>query len=143
MSKKTTNSTKIMIIIWALIMIFAFFMYDGDNYNENDNDDEVLELIQPVGEVEFEDITIVASSSMRSGEEIYLSKCQACHSSGVLGAPKFGSKTAWKSLIEKGIENILKTAISGVNAMPAKGGCSDCSDAEIKSAIQYIIDNSN
>lgn len=146
MSKKTTNSTKIMVAVWALIMVFAFFMYESDNYDEkNETDDMVLDLIKPIGEVEFEDVNaiIVAESTTRSAKEIYLNNCQACHNSGALGAPKFGSKEAWEPLIKRGIENILKTAISGVNAMPAKGGCNDCSDEEIKSAIQYIIDNSN
>lgn len=148
MSKRAKHSNKIMIIAWIIVIIFAFFMYQADSNNANQEytiSNETLQRIKPVGEVNFEDsaISVAVSSTSRSGEEIYLSKCQYCHASGVLGAPKFGSKIAWEPLINRGIDNILKTAISGVNAMPAKGGCIDCSEAEIKSAIQHMIDNSN
>jgi cytochrome c5 len=33
-------------------------------------------------------------------------------------------------------------AISGINAMPARGTCATCSDEEIKQTVQYIVDNS-
>jgi cytochrome c5 len=31
--------------------------------------------------------------------------------------------------------------IAGKGGMPPKGTCMDCSDNELKSAIQYMIDN--
>jgi cytochrome c5 len=39
------------------------------------------------------------------------------------------------------IGQLLKDAIAGVDDMPAKGGCSDCTEAEIKAAIQYMLDS--
>ena len=79
-------------------------------------------------------------ASARSGKEIY-AKCQGCHNVGVLGAPKYGDKTAWAPRIKRGVEDLLKVAKAGKGAMPPKGTCFDCSDAELKAVIQYMMDS--
>ena len=78
--------------------------------------------------------------SARSGKEIY-AKCQGCHNIGVAGAPKYGDKTAWAPRIKRGVEDLLKVAKTGKGAMPPKGTCFDCSDAELKAVIQYMMDS--
>ena len=78
----------------------------------------------------------------RSANQIYNTYCIACHMSGVAGAPIFGSKADWQPHIEKGMEALLANVTKGINAMPPKGLCFDCSDDEMQSTIQYIIDNS-
>ncbi len=82
-----------------------------------------------------------AAMADRSGEELYNSKCHVCHAAGVAGAPKFGDAAAWAPRIEKGMDSLLATATTGLKAMPPKGTCMDCSDDELKAAIQYMIDN--
>ncbi|SIQ86103.1 c-type cytochrome [Marinobacterium stanieri] len=77
----------------------------------------------------------------RTGEEIYNAKCSVCHAAGIAGAPKFGDAAAWAPRAEKGIDALLATALTGINAMPPKGTCMDCSDAELKASIQYMLDN--
>ena len=84
----------------------------------------------------------MTSYADRSGEEIYNAKCFVCHASGVANAPKFGDSAAWAPKAEKGIEALLNTAKTGINAMPPMGTCMDCSDDELKVAIQYMLDNS-
>jgi cytochrome c5 len=32
--------------------------------------------------------------------------------------------------------------MNGINAMPPKGMCMDCSDDEIKDAVKHMVDNS-
>lgn len=85
-------------------------------------------------------LTPAAAMAERSGEEVYNTKCSVCHVAGVAGAPKFGDAAAWAPRTEKGIDALLATAITGLNAMPPKGTCMDCSDNELKSAIQYMLD---
>lgn len=84
-----------------------------------------------------------ASSAARSGEALYNSYCIACHMNGVAGAPKLGDKADWQPRIEKGIDTLLKDATNGFKAMPPKGLCFDCSEDELRSAIQYMIDKSS
>ncbi|MFT0532222.1 c-type cytochrome [Castellaniella hirudinis] len=73
------------------------------------------------------------------GEKLYKSVCITCHSSGIAGAPKFGDKAAWAPFVETGEDTMLKNAISGVGAMPPRGG-SQATDDELKAAIQYMLD---
>jgi cytochrome c5 len=82
------------------------------------------------------------AGAARSGEQTFNTYCVACHMSGVAGAPKFGDQPDWQPRIDKGIDTLLKDAISGIKAMPPRGLCFDCSDDELKLAIEYMIDNS-
>jgi cytochrome c5 len=66
----------------------------------------------------------------------------ACHNSGVAGAPMYGDVGAWATRLEKGIETVYANAINGINGMPARGTCMDCSDEEVIAAIDYLLDNS-
>ena len=60
--------------------------------------------------------------------------------SGLLGAPKVGDKADWgkRAKEQGGIDGLLAKAISGINAMPPKGTCADCSDDELKAAIHHM-----
>jgi cytochrome c5 len=113
-------------------------------------EDEIRARIEPVGEVclEGEDCgvaaapTETASSGPRSGSEVYDAVCMACHTTGAAGAPKIGDTAAWAPRIDKGMETLINHAINGFNAMPAKGGCANCPDEEIKAAVEYIVEQS-
>lgn len=80
------------------------------------------------------------SFAERTGNEVYEKSCSICHKSGFAKAPAYGSNV-WLELEKKpGMAVLLENAKKGKNAMPPKGTC-DCSDAELKSAIQYMIDS--
>ena len=105
----------------------------------------VAERIAPAGHVVKAGQVVAAvatSGALRAGVDIYNRNCVACHSSGVGGAPISGDIAAWASRLEKGIETVYANAINGINAMPARGTCVDCSDDEVIAAIDYILDNS-
>jgi cytochrome c5 len=81
-----------------------------------------------------------AAKAARTGKQVYESVCIACHGTGAAGAPKFGDKV-WVELEKKeGFKELVKDAIKGERAMPPKGGCTDCSDGEIRAAVKYMID---
>jgi len=67
----------------------------------------------------------------------YDKSCTFCHATGAAGAPKTGDAAAWKPRIAKGPDALLKSVKNGFNAMPAKGMCNDCTDADFKALIQY------
>ena len=151
MSQGTSGSTKLMLIVWAIAMIFIGFKAlnstSGDSSNsETMVENSVLERIKPVGEVRIDTSTQVASAeivetAVRSGEEIYNSKCAGCHTSGVMGAPKFASLEDWAPRVGLGLEKLTLSAIAGKGGMPAKGTCMDCTDNDIKITVQYMLDS--
>lgn len=57
---------------------------------------------------------------------------------GVAGAPKLGDQVAWSPRIGQGGATLVQHALQGFKGMPAKGGCSNCSDAEVKAAVEYL-----
>ena len=151
MSQGTSGSTKLMLIVWAIAMIFIGFKAlnstSGDSsHSETMVENSVLERIKPVGEVRIDTSTQVASAeivetAVRSGEEIYNSKCAGCHTSGVMGSPKFASLEDWAPRVGLGLEKLTLSAIAGKGGMPAKGTCMDCSDNDIKITVQYMLDS--
>ena len=151
MSQGTSGSTKLMLIVWAIAMIFIGFKAlnstSGDSSNiETMVENSVLERIKPVGEVRIDTSIKVASAeivetAVRSGEEIYNSKCAGCHTSGVMGSPKFASLEDWAPRVGLGLEKLTLSAIAGKGGMPAKGTCMDCSDNDIKITVQYMLDS--
>lgn len=68
----------------------------------------------------------------------YNKSCAVCHAQGVAGAPKTGDAEAWAPRMEKGMDALLATVTNGLNAMPPRGMCFDCSDAEYRELIEYM-----
>ncbi|MBS3805859.1 MAG: cytochrome c5 family protein [Oleiphilaceae bacterium] len=112
-------------------------------------EDQIRSRIAPIGEVcvEGEDCgeggmaaaPAPANSEPRGGEEVYAAACQACHNTGAAGAPKIGVASAWEGRADKSKDTLYDHAINGFNAMPAKGGCGDCSDEEVENAVDYMM----
>ena len=75
----------------------------------------------------------------RSGEEIVQQRCAKCHQTGEGGAPRIGDQTAWIPRLKQGIDVVVRSAIKGHGGMPARGGQADLSDAELRSAIVYMM----
>jgi cytochrome c5 len=111
-------------------------------------DEAIAERLKPVGEVcimgeeckGVENVAAAAGGGARTADDIIAKHCNACHGAGVLGAPKIGDTAAWKERADHqgGLDGILAAAISGINAMPPKGTCADCTDEELREAIQKM-----
>ena len=74
-----------------------------------------------------------------SGQQVVAAACGTCHESGAGGAPKVGDWAAWKPRIEKGLNTLYESAITGHGGMPARGGMAKLTDAEIRRAIEYMF----
>ncbi|UFQ99483.1 cytochrome c5 family protein [Pseudomonas wenzhouensis] len=111
-------------------------------------DEAIAERLKPVGEVCIMGeeckgvgaVAAVAGGGARTADDIVTKHCSACHATGVLDAPKIGDTAAWKKRADEqgGLDGILAKAISGINAMPPKGTCADCTDDELREAIQKM-----
>jgi len=110
--------------------------------------DDIAKRLEPVGQVcvqgkECKGMEVAASAGggdAKTPDSVIAKHCNACHGSGLLGAPKIGDAAAWGERAKKegGLDGLLAKAISGVNAMPPKGTCADCSDGDLKGAIQKM-----
>lgn len=77
------------------------------------------------------------------GVSVYQRNCGSCHDGGIGGAPKMGDVQGWKERIASGADNLTKSVIDGIQGydgvMPPRGGNPKLTDAEIRSAVDYII----
>lgn len=80
-----------------------------------------------------------AAADTDPGAATYNRLCHACHATGAAGAPLFGNKEAWEPRIAQGKDALLQTVINGKGAMPPRGTCGDCSDDELRAAIEYMV----
>jgi cytochrome c5 len=107
----------------------------------------ITERIKPVGDNCLTgDLTCggpvqAASMEPRSGEAVYQAACLACHTTGAGGAPMLGDAMAWSARLDQGMAVLYDSGINGVagTSMIAKGGCTSCSDDEIKAAVDYMV----
>jgi cytochrome c5 len=68
----------------------------------------------------------------------YNKSCAVCHASGAANAPKTGDAAAWEPRMAKGMDVLVQSVQNGLNAMPPKGMCFDCSDEDYKALIEYM-----
>lgn len=82
------------------------------------------------------------STSLAVGERVYRRSCSACHDGGRLGAPIVGDEARWAPLLARDFDVLLERAIHGINNMPPRGGCSECTKAEVIAAVKYMANES-
>lgn len=119
----------------------------GLQASDDTDRDDIRARIKPVGSVHVDEQNPVESEKKkpetmvaRSAQSIYEQHCIVCHRDGIAGAPKFRDKTTWNPrLAGRDINALAASAIQGKNAMPAKGTCQECSDSDIKAAVEYMV----
>ena len=136
---------------WQLVVATVFTMAVSGAHALNAMEQKIQERIAPVAKVcvagdECANAAAApvaaAAGPARSAEEIYNSKCLACHANGVAGAPVVGNAGDWAPRIEQGLDTMVTHAINGFNAMPARGTCADCSDDDIRKTVEYMVSSS-
>lgn len=83
-----------------------------------------------------------------TGEEVYKKACTNCHNAAVapaMKAPASGSNEDWAPRIAKGMDALMQSVMNGMpgTAMPARGACADCTDDDLKAALQYMVDQAS
>lgn len=69
------------------------------------------------------------------GKAVWDKNCVGCHT---MMAPKVGDKAAWAPIVKQGADKVVPVVIKGKGVMPPKGGAK--SDADVKAAVEYILD---
>jgi cytochrome c5 len=84
---------------------------------------------------------VMGLSGLAVADEVadrYNRTCAVCHASGAAGAPKTGDTAAWEPRLAKGMEANVASVNNGLNAMPPKGMCFDCSPEDYEALIKYM-----
>lgn len=126
--------------IIAIALILGLIAKIQGSHGEKDalafNEKATLERIKPVGELAVVDAS--APRVEKQGSAVFDEVCTSCHTSGALGAPKFGNAGEWSPRIKQGYDTLVKHAIEGIRQMPARGGNPDLSDIEVARAVVYM-----
>lgn len=80
-----------------------------------------------------------ASPTHMTGEQLVGERCVVCHETGKEGAPRIDDFNAWKPRLQKGVENLVQSAIKGHNAMPSRAGMANLSDTDLRNAVTYLV----
>lgn len=80
-----------------------------------------------------------SSPAHMSGEQLVKARCSECHATGKNGAPRVGMMDDWKPRLQFGVENLVMSAIRGHNAMPARAGMANLSDADLRAAVTFMV----
>ena len=90
---------------------------------------------------------VVAGShrtSGRSGETVFEANCANCHTGGIggffSGAPDVDDSDDWEEVAPKGLDALTTTTISGIGEMAARGDCVECTDEEIRAAVEHMLE---
>ncbi|MCH2111184.1 MAG: c-type cytochrome [Polyangiaceae bacterium] len=73
--------------------------------------------------------------------QLYEQHCARCHDVGAANAPRRGEAQAWEKRLRKGYPTLIKNINSGLVAMPPKGGCAECTDADFDALIHYLVES--
>lgn len=76
------------------------------------------------------------------GIQIYNHFCVNCHAEKPLislGAPRIGDEKDWQLRLNQGFAVLFKHTDEGFNAMPARGGCFECTDKQLILAMIAMV----
>lgn len=72
-------------------------------------------------------------------EAQFARSCAFCHATGNAGAPLLGDEAAWRDRAAGGEERMLRHTLEGLGAMPPLGYCMDCTEADFRALIRYLL----
>ncbi len=140
------------LVVWLLGVVWGvgFTPVAFSELSGSLEESQILLRLQPSAELKVEkggqmmqanNPALQPSVITNIGQHRYEETCHICHGAGLAGAPKFKDKADWAPRIADGMDLLVKRAIEGYKAMPPKGGCMNCSDEEIKKAVEYMVSN--
>ena len=109
---------------------------------DSQSPEAIAARVRPVAEEGFTLKDANAPKVFLAADAVYSANCAACHTSGAAGAPKMGDAGAWGARIAQGYDTLVKHAVEGIRAMPAKGGNPDLDDVEVARAVVYMANQS-
>lgn len=133
-----------LVIVIGIILLVSFVTNDkleGAGTNSL-GPEAVAQRLRPVADEGFTLRDANAPKVLQAGNAVYTAVCAACHTSGAAGAPKTGVAGDWSARLAQGYDTLVKHAIEGIRAMPAKGGNPDLDNVEVERAVVYMANQS-
>jgi len=133
-----------LVIVLGIILLVIFVTSTATTGAGTDSQsaEAISSRIRPVSEEGFTLVDANAPRVLQAGGAVYAATCAACHDSGMAGAPKTGDNGAWGARLAQGYDTLLKHAIEGIRAMPAKGGNPDLDNLEVERAVVFMTNKS-
>lgn len=75
--------------------------------------------------------------------ELYDQSCGLCHARVGTGAPLTGDARNWGPRMRKGMEQLLRSTVAGMGAMPPGGQCAACTRQDYERLILFMADRDN
>lgn len=133
-----------LVIVIGIILLVMYATNDplvGAGTNSQ-SAEAIAARVRPVAEEGFTLVDANAPRVLQSGNAVYTAVCASCHDNGLAGAPKVGDAAGWSARLAQGYDTLLKHAIEGIRAMPAKGGNPDLDNVEVARAVVYMANKS-
>jgi len=133
-----------LVIVIGIILLVSFVTTDKleGAGTQSLGKEAVAARLRPVAEEGFTLVDANAPKVLQAGGAVYTAVCAACHGAGVAGAPKVGAAGDWAARLSQGYDTLVKHAIEGIRAMPAKGGNPDLDNLEVERAVVYMANQS-
>ncbi len=122
---------KTIFLITLSILLFSFF--------------QTTSAIQTATSHHPEKLIQSLKNAPQPGKKIYAEFCAVCHDQDPqipLGAPRIGTPVDWIHR-KKSLDEMTQSVIDGLNGMPPRGGCFECTDELLKAATQYLMSQEN
>ncbi|UVE17906.1 c-type cytochrome [Pseudomonas sp. LS44] len=79
-----------------------------------------------------------SAQAAQDPQAVFNRSCGACHNGQLPTAPKKGDAAAWKPRLDQGMETLVQHVTNGLNAMPPRGMCADCSAEDYQAVITWM-----
>ncbi|MCE5364303.1 c-type cytochrome [Pseudomonas anguilliseptica] len=80
----------------------------------------------------------LSAQAAQDPEAVYARACGVCHNGQIPTAPKRGDKVAWEPRLAKGNDALVQSVTNGLNAMPPRGLCMDCTAEDYQAVIKLM-----
>lgn len=114
-------------MVYFSAFIFILLLFELPAHGESHHPQEFLQSI---------------NGSQNEGEQVYNHFCVNCHAVKPLiplGAPRIGKDRDWNIRLKQGMDSLFRNSNEGLNAMPPRGGCFECTDKQLMLAIQFML----
>jgi aldose sugar dehydrogenase len=105
---------------------------DGSIYFLAENGGRLYRLYRDFDSADLEQV------EQRTGATVFRTACAQCHQSKRAGVPQVTRPQDWQ-LSQKTRQMLYQHALEGYGAMPPKGLCDNCSEAEIRAGVDHIL----